>query len=501
MELATKEFLEEIDKISEEKKISILNTESVYPTNGTVYYVSENGNDSNDGLSPATAIKTLEKASALPFVPGDTLLLERGSMFRGHLMLETEHITVSAYGKGAKPIISGSPENGAKPHYWSLVDGSKNIYKYYKKLCEIGGIVFDEGKIAGIKVFPLFADGKFVNFDAEHTDFNILTDLKNNYSFFSDIHNELWQGHPLVHDTQKHIGDFYLRCDEGNPGEVFNSIEFIARGNTIVPAADYITVDNVCIRYCGTHSIGTRDRKGLTVRNTEIGWGGGCIQFYNPNGYPTRFGNGIEIYGSCKDFTVENCYIYQIYDAGVTHQYRFGNADEPAHKHENVTYKDNLIEYCIYNIEYFLGQNGHDDQIMKNVLMKNNILRFAGYGWGSFYSRAAHIKGWDHRNISENFVIENNIFDRSRSMLIHCGVQEAKHLPVIKGNTYIHFADNKHTLGRYCERGSTEFCYPPERLEYTDDNVRNIVKDDCAKIYYVTEEPICSGFWPSGMER
>ena len=499
MKLATKEFLAEIDAKALDLKNKILNSESVYPTSGTVYYVSENGDDANDGLSPATAVRTLAKASNLPFEKGDTILLERGGVFRGHLVIRVENITVSAYGKGPKPVINGSPENGAKPHYWSLLEGTDNIYVYYKPLCEIGGICFDDGKKAAIKVTPHFIDGRYSNPDK--TVFDVKSGLKDNYSFFCEICTEIVNGFPAIHDFEKHLGKLYLRCDEGNPGEVFESIEFFARGNTIGPCADYLTVDNICLKYCGTHSIGCGNRNGLTVRNTEIGWGGGCIQFYTNTGYPVRFGNGIEIYVGCKDFTVENCYIYQIYDAGVTHQYKDGPADGPTCKHENVTYRNNLIEYCIYNIEYFLEQTGHEDQIMKNVIMEGNILRFAGYGWGSFYSRAAHIKGWDHRNISENFVIRNNIFDRSRSMVLHCGVQEAKHLPVMSGNTYIHFADDKHNLGRFGERGCTYAIWPSERLEYNDENILNVAKDDGAEIYYVTEEHECPGFWPSGMSK
>ena len=498
MKLATKEFISEIDSKAQELKNSILNSESEYPTDGTVYYVSENGNDSNDGLSPASAIKTLDKASNLPFNAGDTLLLERGSEFRGHLVIKNDNITVSAYGKGKKPLINGSPENGAKPHYWTLLEGTENIYVYYKELREIGGICFDDGKIAGIKVVPHFIDGKFKFYN--NIDFDIKSGLYANYAFFCEICNILNNGYPAVHDA-KSAGKLYLRCDEGNPGEIFDSIEFFMTGHAVVPVGKYVTIDNICIKYCGTHSVGTANNTGLTVRNTEIGWGGGCVQFYTDTGYPVRFGNGIEIYVACKDFTVENCYIYQIYDAGVTHQFKGGSEDSPTCKHENVVYRNNLIEYCIYSIEYFLEQNGHDDQIMKNVLMEGNILRYAGYGWGSSYSRAAHIKGWDHRNISENFVIRNNIFDRSRSMVIHCGVQEAKDLPVMSGNTYIHFVDDKHNLGRFGERGTTYAIWPNERLEYTDENIESIVKDEGAEIYYVTDEHECPGFWPSGMTK
>ena len=48
----------------------------------TVYYVAADGCDDNDGRSPATPWRTLEKVSAAPLVPGDgvtaALLKENG---------------------------------------------------------------------------------------------------------------------------------------------------------------------------------------------------------------------------------------------------------------------------------------------------------------------------------------------------------------------------------------------------------------------------------------
>src|ERR687892_703696 len=49
-----------------------------------VYYVDAvNGRDTAAGTSPATAWKTLSKASAARLDPGDRLLLSRGSTWRG----------------------------------------------------------------------------------------------------------------------------------------------------------------------------------------------------------------------------------------------------------------------------------------------------------------------------------------------------------------------------------------------------------------------------------
>lgn len=62
---------------------------------------------------------------------------------------------------------------------------------------------------------------------------------------------------------------------------------------------------------------------------------------------------------------------------------------------------------------------------------------------------AAHIKGWDHYNPAQNFVIKNNVFDRSRHMMIHCGVGKKEWLPSFSDNVWIQTVGGTGTLGRY----------------------------------------------------
>lgn len=78
-----------------------------------IYYVANNGNDANNGISTGTPFRTLAKINSLALAPGDQVLLRRGDTFRGTLDLTrsgstTNPITFSAYGTGAKPIIAGS---------------------------------------------------------------------------------------------------------------------------------------------------------------------------------------------------------------------------------------------------------------------------------------------------------------------------------------------------------------------------------------------------------
>ncbi|GAH37517.1 unnamed protein product, partial [marine sediment metagenome] len=81
---------------------------------GTVYYVdATNGNDLNDGLSPATAWQTILKVNRSFFSPGDSVLFKRDEIWREQLIIPSSGlsgspITIAAYGSGNKPIINGS---------------------------------------------------------------------------------------------------------------------------------------------------------------------------------------------------------------------------------------------------------------------------------------------------------------------------------------------------------------------------------------------------------
>ena len=76
------------------------------------YFVSNDGNDSNDGKSINTPWKTLNKVSSSTFVNGDCIYFRRGHTFEGSLTLTksaltSAKVTYGAYGSGtAKPIIT-----------------------------------------------------------------------------------------------------------------------------------------------------------------------------------------------------------------------------------------------------------------------------------------------------------------------------------------------------------------------------------------------------------
>jgi hypothetical protein len=301
---------------------------------------------------------------------------------------------------------------------------------------------------------------------------------------------------PVIDD--KSFGELYLRCDKGNPASVFDEIEALPKRNMFkIGSNNNVTVDNLCLKYIGAHAIGAGGRsvKGLHVSNCEIGWIGGSIQNYlglDPNyveggrGSVTRYGNGVEIYGGCEDYLVENCYIYQVYDAGITHQITtHGKNFELG----GIKYINNLVERCVYSIEYFLEKTeGDRESVISDCLIEGNILRLSGYGWGQQRHNThtpAHIKGWSYENTARNFRIENNIFDRSAYRMLHIVAREEASLPEMKGNAYIQYLGN--TLGQYGANATSE----PEVLTFDDDaeeKIKTVMGDGEAKVYYIKKE-------------
>lgn len=101
---------------------------SEYPVSyaGTVYYVSNDGSDTNDGLTTSTPFQTTTKANTLALSPGDAVLFNSTDSFDGYVAVNNSGngvnpITIGAYGvNSSKPKIYGSQAITG----WSLYSGS-----------------------------------------------------------------------------------------------------------------------------------------------------------------------------------------------------------------------------------------------------------------------------------------------------------------------------------------------------------------------------------------
>lgn len=485
----------ELDVLERERIEEIRSAPSMdlsHITGKKIYVSNSKGNDSNNGLSASDPFKTIAAANAAA-QSGDAVLLLRGDLWRERISA-VAGVTYSAYGNAddPKPMIYGSPENGADPSNWTLdhydEETGAKIWKYANEdMLDVGTIVFNEGEGFAIKEIPTCVGADFYvrgqeELDVkERTPFDYKVELDRNFEFFHRANSKVANN---VIQVDHATGPLYLRCDNGNPGTVFDSIEFNTH-NTVISAKNSTTFDNLCVKYGGSHGIGSGSIKDLTIQNCEIGWIGGGVQHYNNGGKVVRFGNGVEVYGSCDGYTIENCYVYECYDAGITHQY--SGSSEGDCIENNILYRNNVIVDCVYNIEYFLAASTVQKNVVRrgdSVLIEGNLLRRAGYGFGSVRPNGGgqrNIRSGTSRNEFTNFVIRNNILDRAVFELAQTYTSFEITAPRYEGNIYIQGIGN-----RLFEHSKNKIAYTDIESVYA---VKEILGDKTGVIYYTEYIP------------
>ena len=141
------------DKEASILKKKILGAKDEVVIKGKKYYISNNGDDKNDGLSPATAWATFNKFHAMGdfLKEGDGVLLERGSTWRvwKDITMKTG-VTYAAYGEGPKPCLLGSDKNYADPSFWTKTE-RENVWvaNFPTDGRSVGNIIFNEYDYVG----------------------------------------------------------------------------------------------------------------------------------------------------------------------------------------------------------------------------------------------------------------------------------------------------------------------------------------------------------------
>ncbi len=414
---------------------------------GTVYYVSNNGDDAAAGTSPETAWKTIEQINLTALRPGDAVLFERGGEWRGDIIRSDGQygylsgVLFGNYGdvNDPLPILNGSDRNYADSAIWVETD-VPNVWRLTLPLYNVGVMVFDHsGQLGDYNAKYgkiLFHDPRDSDYYAKR-DYQPLDyrDLKDDLQFYSDLNGE---------------GTLYLYSAEGNPGERFSSIEIGVDEVMLNIGGDGNSVDGIHFRFCGGFGIAGGISSNTTVRNCIMEWIGGAVHTSNKE---MLYGNAIQIYGQAKNLTVENNWIYQIYDTGITFQIS-KNGDGNCY-YENINIRNNLVEYCHWGIEFYNQAKDNTRRSTKNVLVEGNIVRTGGMGWGSAWrfecynantvkeASAALLCSWGFTDDTENFVIRNNIFDRCNGALGLVTMPDDKgdRAIVYEGNVYVQEID------------------------------------------------------------
>jgi hypothetical protein len=311
---------------------------------GTAYYVSDSGDDANDGLSPSSPFRTMAKATSLTLGPGDGILFERGSVWREYNTGITpsegteEHPTVySAYGTGPRPSIrhallfnDAAEWEEVGPSLWRLSD------PVFSR--EAVNAVFDHGESFGKHEFSLGA-------------------VDQQGDFF-------WHGAGSGQVTMYSVG---------NPAAVYTNVEIAIRGDWIYP----FTTGG------GNHWI----IEYLDIAHSDFGVTGGCVdgeirhctfrwiggQDFQHGGFP--FGNGIETVG--HDIQIHHNVFMNIYDSATTIQ---PVSTSSAAFVTNIFIHHNVFYDCGVAHEYI---NDTPGGVTDNYRFENNTVYRSGYGLGS----------------------------------------------------------------------------------------------------------------------
>ena len=457
-----------VDRIAEIKNSeSAVTPEMIKAAGGECYYISSiNGDDSNSGKSPDRSWKTFDnlfdiKAGGLVvlFIPksGDAVFFERGSEWYAEKFYNysmgcfdptnsPDFITYGAYGEGPKPLFSGAIDfrsTGGTGNWvstewenvWRLDDESLN--PDWSGTIEIGNMVFNDGEGIGVRIMPLTEEKCFGEGEVS-TDRGFCC---NGYEYFytgvSDLTNPgtaLKHNLEYIHDQEK--GELYLYFDKGNPSDYFDDIK-ASRNAYVFFTGNNSRADNLHIAHSSFQGINP-GRYNSTLTNCEIGFVGGSRSSVE---------SGSEISGDTNGSYIYNCYIHDVGDGALTSQGSGGTAEKPLHI-ENIEYIGNVMVACghsaeIWNGTDFRDENGHAIAKIRNVLVKDNIMAYTGYGFRQKQAGAATSGGeticssisGEHINCR----LENNIYLYGQGTIYKAYMATYKQPRgwTAKGNTYI----------------------------------------------------------------
>lgn len=350
---------------------------------GRCFYVSSEGDDNSDGLTPESAWRSLKKVNDATLGFADTVMFRCGDVFRGSLIPQSgraeQPIVYMSYGEGQKPVLEPSFD-ASKEEDWVKV--GRKLWKCEKPSSnELGNVIFDHGDSGcGYKVDRPDQLGR--------------KDLR-----------FCW-----VRDEQA----VYM-VSRRNPARRFSSIELAAKQHIIDETDCHdIVYDGLWLRYGAAHGIGGSGVQNITIVNCDVCWIGGSTLYIDEGGRGVRYGNGIEFWSAAQDILIENCRVWECWDAGITNQ---SNIDGVLQK--NIIMRNNEIWNCEYSYEYWQQGEGARTE---NIVFENNVCRDAGYGWGHkrrWNPNAGHLMFYDTTAETKDFIIRSNRFERSKN----CGIR------------------------------------------------------------------------------
>ena len=235
---------------------------------------------------------------------------------------------------------------------------------------DVGNIIFDHGAACGWKKWSVEA-------------------LESCYDYYYDAPSQRVFLKLAVHPASRH-----------------QSIELAMKRHVVNQGgAHHVVYDGLTVMYGAAHGFGGGSTDHIVIRNCDLGYIGGGHQFTHPGGRPVRFGNAIEFWGAASNHLVENCRIWEVYDAALTNQNKGATV-----RQENITYRNNVIWNSEYSFEYW---NRPESSVTKNVRFVNNTCVNAGVVWSHAQRpnpNGSHLMLYSNDAATSGFEIKDNIF-------------------------------------------------------------------------------------------
>ena len=342
----------------------------------TNYYVKNGGSDAAAGTSDETAWATVAKVNSCDLQPGDSVKFKCGGIWRelGVYIYPpsgayNNHIVYTSYGEGEKPLFVNAKNESLESDWvnvgtnlWRNTDNSFST--------EVGNLIFNGGTSIGWRVFS----AELVNTQGR---------------FFYDSANR-----------------WVLLYSVGNPAVYYSDIECalkIVSSVHVQQNRGYITIDGLAFRNNADGAVLTSSGShNVIIRNCDMEMLGGRVAYST-----TRLGNAITFWGNINNALVENNYINNMLDAGVSPQHQ----DKLGMVVNNVRIRNNIIANCDMGFEFwYMNCSG----VVDSVIVEHNT--FFNSGRGVFHAQKTsnvhqedYYIAWLHQMTVSNIIIRNNI--------------------------------------------------------------------------------------------
>ncbi|MEO6813241.1 MAG: PA14 domain-containing protein, partial [Ginsengibacter sp.] len=322
----------------------------------TDYYVSANGNDANNGTTASSSWRTLNKVNSFfsSLRPGDRILLNRGDVFYGSINASKSGtsgspITISAYGSGNKPVITGFTSvtswNNLGGNIWESSNAVSTLP--YTNMVVVNGVNTAMGRFpnSGMLTYQSHSGQNQITSNGLNGSTNWtgaeLALFVTTYTVGRNLITAQWggtltfnndpaddniqydnQGFIIQNDprTLDTLNEWYYNPSNqklriysyGNPTNVqLSTVENLIYLN----GNDYITIDNISLQGSNTTSILVKNSKYSTIQNTDINFSGkdGIVGAYWGNSIGLQIsncninnsnGNGIDLSKDCNNAIV-----------------------------------------------------------------------------------------------------------------------------------------------------------------------------------------------------